>query len=257
MRIKTIQLVKMVMLVLTVGLSIGEVSAQNAAPPTPTPTPTATPAPNPKRIPEPADVAAPRGPNGVPIEPFATMHANFLKRGKKGPIYVLFLGDSITYGFQNCKELWPKIAKPIQAANFAMGGNGTQHVLWQIENGELDGISPKVAVLLIGTNNISAHNTPEDILKAECKIVDELHAKLPQSKVLVLGIFPRAMPYQKSVVAVNEGLARLDDGSKTRYLDIGPKLVPEAFAPDAVHINVKGYQIWADAMQPLLDEMMK
>jgi lysophospholipase L1-like esterase len=101
------------------------------------------------------------------------------------------------------------------------------------------------------------HYKPEDILKAECKIVDEIHGRLQQTKVLILGIFPRAMPYQNSVLAVNAGLAKLDDGGKTRYLDIGPKLGKEAFTPDAVHINAQGYQIWADAMQPTLQEMLR
>ena len=206
----------------------------------------------------PPDVAAVRvDHDGTPSKMFLNMHEVFLKRGKAGPIEVLFIGDSITYGFQNCKELWAKY-KPLKAANFAVGGNCTQHTLWQIENGELDGIAPRVVVLLIGTNNISMHDSGETIVKGETKIIEEIHAKLPQTKVLVLGIFPRAPNYMKTIAVVNEGLAKLDDGKKTRFLDISPKFhIPEDLTADYVHLNAKGYEVWAETMQPLLEEMMK
>jgi lysophospholipase L1-like esterase len=131
-------------------------------------------------------------------------------------------------------------------------------VLWRIGNGELDGINPKAVVLLIGTNNISAHNTSDDIVKGIAKIVDEIHAKLPESKLILLGIFPRAQPYEKTVVVVNQNLAKFDDGKKTRYLDIGPSFkLPDDMTKDWVHINSAGYQVWAETMQPLLAEMLK
>ena len=220
---------------------------------------------------QPADEGAPKlGKDGKIEARFAKMHQSFLDRGKAGKIGVLFLGDSITEGWSGRgKGVWDKTYSSDDAANFGISGDRTQHVLWRIENGELDGISPKVLVLMIGTNNIGY--PAEDIAKADVKIVEEIHQKLPDTKVMVLGIFPRgADPKDPKVAAmrekikqVNAVLAKLDDGSKTRYLDFGDKFLdadgnlPKDIMPDALHPNAKGYQIWADAMQPLLDEMMK
>jgi lysophospholipase L1-like esterase len=217
--------------------------------------------------PQPADVAAVKtGKGGVPQARFMQLHESFLKRGKAGKIGVLFLGDSITEGWSTRgKDVWEKTYASLDPANFGIGGDQTQHVLWRIENGELDGISPKVLVLMIGTNNIGY--PVEDIVKGDLKIVDEIHQKLPGTKLLVLGIFPRGKdatdPRRAKIKAVNAELAKLDDGSKTRYLDFGDKfLAPDGsitkdIMADYLHPSAKGYQIWADAMQPLLDEMMK
>jgi lysophospholipase L1-like esterase len=216
--------------------------------------------------PEPADVAAPKMKNGE-IEPtFQKMHESFLKRGKEGKIGVLFLGDSITQGWSGSgKDVWKATYAKYDAANFGIGGDRTQHVLWRMDNGELDGISPKVVVLMIGTNNIGY--PAAEITKADIKIISELHQKLPQTRVLVLGIFPRGNLASDSrrakIKEVNQELAKLDDGKTTRYLDIGDKFLTadgtltKEIMPDFLHPNAKGYQIWADAMQPLLDEMMK
>jgi lysophospholipase L1-like esterase len=219
---------------------------------------------------EPADVAAPKtdaksGPR------FMQLHESFLKRAKEGNIDLLFLGDSITEGWgTRGKAVWTKTYGKSNAANFGIGGDKTQHVLWRIDNGELDGIKPKVLVLMIGTNN-SAGWSAEQIAVADTKIVTEIHQKLPETKVLLLGIFPRGNdPKDAKVEAlreklkqVNLELAKLDDGKTTRYLDIGDKfLTPDGvitkdIMADYLHPTAKGYQIWADAMQPLLDEMMK
>jgi lysophospholipase L1-like esterase len=215
-----------------------------------------------------ADVAAAKlGKDKAPQAHFMQMHESFLKRGKAGKIGVLFLGDSITEGWSGRgKDVWTKTYATMDPANFGIGGDQTQHVLWRIDNGELDGITPKVVVLMIGTNNVAA-NSAEEIAKADIKIVDEIHQKLPDTKVLLLAVFPRdpdpTSPKREKIKAINAELAKLDDGSKTRYLDIGDKfLTPDGklskdIMPDYLHPNAKGYQIWADAMQPLLDEMMK
>ena len=218
------------------------------------------------------DVAAPKMMNGQIQPRFQMMHESFLKRGKEGPIGVLFLGDSITEGWNKqgqTSTTYEEHYGMYQPANFGIGGDQTQHVLWRIENGELDGIHPKVVVLMIGTNN--SRDTAENILKGDKKIIEEIHRKLPNSKLLILGIFPRgADPKDPNVAAlraklnaVNVELAKLDDGKRTRYLDLGPKfLEPDGtlskeIMPDALHPNEKGYKIWADNMQSLLDEMMK
>jgi lysophospholipase L1-like esterase len=221
--------------------------------------------------PQPADVAAPKLGHDGNLEPhFKKMHESFLKRRDEGNIGVLFLGDSITEGWSGRgKSVWEKYYSQLDAANFGIGGDQTQHVLWRMDNGELDGISPKVVVLLIGTNNIGY--PADEILNADEKIVQEIHQKLPQTKLLLLAIFPRGADITDPRVAgmrakiktVNQGLAALDDGSKTRYLDIGDKFldadgnIPRDIMPDALHPNEKGYQIWSDAMAPLLKEMLQ
>jgi len=237
------------------------ISAGDAAPPA---------APAPAKQAEPADQAAPKlGKDGMIEKGFAAKHESFLKRGKEGPIGLLFLGDSITAGWGGAKEVWESHYGAHQPANFGIGGDRTQHVLWRIANGELDGITPKVVVLMIGTNNIG--DSPENITKGDMKIISEIHAKLPATRLLLLGIFPRGadpkqagvMGMRAKIAAVNAELAKLDDGAKTRYLDLGPKfldadgVLARDIMPDALHPNAKGYQIWADAMQPLLDEMLK
>jgi lysophospholipase L1-like esterase len=220
---------------------------------------------------EPADEPAPKvGKDGAPQARFMQLHESFLKRGKDGKIGVLFLGDSITEGWNGRgKDVWTKTYGADDPANFGISGDRTEHVLWRIDNGELDGISPKVVVLMIGTNNIGY--PADDIAKADVKIISEIHQKLPDTKVLVLGIFPRGSDpkdpktaaMREKIKTVNAVLSKLDDGSKTRYLDIGDKfLTPDGvltkeIMPDFLHPNAKGYQIWADAMQPLLNEMMK
>ena len=231
--------------------------------------PTAPPATQPAM--QPADVSAPKlGPSGQMDAHFKKMHESFLLRRTQSPIGVLFLGDSITEGWSGRgKRVWDMYYSNLDAANFGIGGDKTQHVLWRIENGELDGISPKVVVLLIGTNNIGY--PAEDILKADELIVQRIHEKLPDAKLLLLGIFPRGdNPKAPSVAemrakikTVNAGLATLDDGDKTCFLDIGSKFLnddgslPRPIMPDFLHPTAAGYQIWADAMVPLLDKMLK
>jgi lysophospholipase L1-like esterase len=219
---------------------------------------------------QPADVAAPKlGPDGQIQPRFQMMHESFLKRGKEGKIGVLFLGDSITQGWGGARPVWDASFGKYDPANFGIGGDRTQHVLWRIENGELDGISPKAVVLMIGTNN--SGYPAEDIVKGDAKIVEQIRKKLPETKILLLAIFPRgADPADPKVAAlrdklktVNAELAKLDDGKQVRYLDIGPKflesdgkLSPEIM-PDFLHLSRKGYQIWADAIAEPLAELMK
>jgi hypothetical protein len=113
-----------------------------------------------------------------------------LERAKAGPIGVLFLGDSITEGWAKAPHVWERYYAKLQPANFGIGGDRTEHVIWRIENGELDGIHPKVVVLMIGTNN-SADYSGEEIAAANQKIIGLIHAKIPDAKVLLLAIFPR------------------------------------------------------------------
>ncbi|MDZ4286338.1 MAG: GDSL-type esterase/lipase family protein [Prosthecobacter sp.] len=227
-----------------------------------------TPAKKAAPITEPADKPAPKKDpaTGQVQARFLQAHESFLARGKAGPIGVLFLGDSITAGWAGGgKEVWAKNFTQYQPANFGIGGDRTQHVLWRIAEGELDGIKPKVVVLMIGTNN-NAYPV-EDIIKGDKEIVKQIHAKLPDAKLLLLAIFPRGAeanhPLRAKLAEVNKALAKLDDGQKTIYLDIGDKFLdaqsnlPKDIMPDALHPNAKGYEIWAAAIQEPLAKLMK
>ncbi len=208
---------------------------------------------------------------------FQQLHKSFLDRAKAGPVGLLFLGDSITYQFPRvAPKLWESAYGKYQPANFGIGGDLTQHVIWRIENGELEGIDPKVVVLLIGTNNTSTH-TAEQILAANTKTVNTIREKLPKTKILLLGILPRGprsvdkngVPRDDGVTRmaiinqVNADMAKLDDGKNVRFLNInsaflGPDgKIPNDVMPDQLHPGEKGYQLWTDAMQPLLTEMLQ
>lgn len=193
-----------------------------------------------------------------------TLHQAFLDRGKKGPAEVLFLGDSITQGWGD-NDVWKRYYGPRNAANFGIGGDRTQHVLWRLQNGEVDVIRPKVTVLMIGTNNLGS-NTPDEIAEGVTAIVKTLRAKLPETKILLLGIFPRAekpSPVREQIQAINSQIAKLDDGKTVKYLDIGPKFlesdgtISKDVMPDFLHLSQKGYMIWADAIEPTLWSMLE
>ena len=210
---------------------------------------------------------------------FRKMHESFLERGKAGPIGVLFLGDSITQGWTKAPHVWEHYFAKWQPANFGIGGDQTQHVIWRIENGELNGIAPKVVVLMLGTNNTTTHSAAE-IAAADKKIVEMIRAKIPGTKVLVLAVFPRGARKDKEgkiteaaiadaakrmeiINAVNAELAKLDNGNTVRFLDINSVFVgqdgkiPFAVMPDQLHPNAAGYQLWTEAMLPTLTAMLK
>ena len=195
-------------------------------------------------------------------------HEGFVAQAKKGGVDILFMGDSITDNWRSKGvNVWNKCYAPRHAANFGIGGDRTQHVLWRIEHGELDGIKPKVTVLMIGTNN-SNSDPADEIAKAIKLILDDIHARIPDTKILLLAVFPRNKPTDKpeqmeKIHQVNDLIAKYDDGKTVKFLDIGPKFlgpdgkVPADIMADFLHPSEKGYQIWADAMNPTLDALMK
>lgn len=205
---------------------------------------------------------------------FLPLHESFLQRAKAGPIDLLFLGDSITERWSNAPQVWEKYYGQCQAANFGISGDHTEHVIWRIEHGELDGIHPRVVVFMLGTNNTAA-NTAEEIAAADRKIVELIRKKIPETKVLLLAIFPRGPRKNPNgsfddgvkrmviIRAVNAELAQLDDGVHVRFLDVSSAFVgldgkiPHTLMPDQLHPNAAGYEAWARAMQPLLDSMMR
>jgi lysophospholipase L1-like esterase len=204
----------------------------------------------------------------TPQAGFVKRHDGFVDIAKKGGVDVVFFGDSITDGWRGGggKAVWDKNFEPLKAANFGIGGDRTQHVLWRIVNGEMDGIKPKVAVVMIGTNN-SGSDPAAEIAEGVTEIVKLIRSKSSETKVLLLAVFPRGQkipnPGTDKLTEVNKVLAKLDDGKNVRYLDIGPKFLdkegqlPKDTMPDYLHLSGKGYEIWAEAMMPLLKEMLK
>jgi len=214
------------------------------------------------------DVAAEKfGPDGKVNAGFLAAHERFVKIAQEGTAQLVFLGDSITAGWGGKKEIWDKAFGAYKPANFGIGGDRTQHVLWRITHGELDGIKPKAVVLMIGTNN-SGSDPAEGIAKGVTAIVETIRAKQPQAKILLLAVFPRGEkaspnPGREKLAKVNEIIAKLHDGQNIHFLDIGAKfLQPDGsltkeIMPDFLHLSAQGYQIWADAISPKLAELMK
>jgi lysophospholipase L1-like esterase len=192
-----------------------------------------------------------------------------LKRAKDAPgdYDIEFIGDSITQGWEGAgKNVWEEFYGKRKVINFGVSGDRTQHVLWRFENGQLDGIKAKVAVVMIGTNNSNNQdNTEAEILEGVTAIVRQIRERQPDTKILLLGIFPRGKtfsPQRGKILQVNEALARLDDGSHVFYLDLGPLFIEndgsisKSIMPDALHPNKAGYQIWAGATEPKLKQLL-
>lgn len=202
-------------------------------------------------------------------------HEGFVEEAQRGGIDVLFLGDSITdFWRSRGKKVWDENFASLHAANFGISADRTQHVLWRLEHGEVDGLQPKLTVLLIGTNNTgvetngSPRNSTAETIEGVTKVIQTLRAKLPATKLLVLGIFPRSDPKgppagSTQIPEINAALAKLDDGRMIRVLDLGAKFLSadgslsKDVMPDQLHPSEKGYEIWAAAIKPTVLEMLK
>jgi lysophospholipase L1-like esterase len=218
--------------------------------------------------PQAPDVAAEKfGADGKVNPGFASSHEKFVKIAQEGTAELVFLGDSITAGWGRQQPIWDKAFGDYKPANFGIGGDRTQHVLWRIKNGELDVIKPKAIVLMIGTNN-SASDSAEGISRGITAIVETIRSKQPQAKLLLLAVFPRGEksspnPQRDKLKEVNATIAKLDDGKHIHFLDIGEKfLQPDGslskeIMPDFLHLSPAGYQIWADAISEKLAALMK
>jgi lysophospholipase L1-like esterase len=191
-----------------------------------------------------------------------------LQRAKDnpGPCDIAFIGDSITQGWEGAgRNAWAKYYGGRKCLNFGVGGDRTQHVLWRFEQGQLAGIKPKVAVLMIGTNNSNRDdNTEAEILAGVQAIIAQLRERLPETKLLVLGIFPRGATFSAQrgkILQVNQALAKAADGQMIHYLDFGAQLIEadgsisKDVMPDALHLSERGYEIWAGAIEAKLKEL--
>jgi lysophospholipase L1-like esterase len=192
-----------------------------------------------------------------------------LQRAKDNPgdCDIAFIGDSITQNWEGPgHSVWQEFYGQRKCLNFGVGGDRAQHVLWRYEHGQLDGVKPKVAVIMIGTNNSNKDDNSEaDILEGVQMIVKQTRDRLPDTKIILVSIFPRGAVFSTQrgkILQVNQALAKLDDGKNIFYMDFGSQLIEsdgsisKSMMRDALHPGEQGYQIWAKAMEPKLKELL-
>ena len=223
----------------------------------------------------PADQPAPRTDQNS-----KTAHAQLIEKARKGGIDVYFEGDSITrrWGtsdaqYKDFLANWNENFFGWNAGNFGWGADRIQNILWRLQDGELDGVNPKVVVLLAGTNNLGGPPLAggedarvADITRGIKAIVDTMQQKAPTATIILMGITPRSdrggANTAATITRVNDNISRFADGRKVRYLNINDKLADkdgkplEGMTVDGLHLSVKGYQVWADALKPIFTELL-
>jgi len=228
-----------------------------------------------------------RPPIEPPDQPLARTDANSMKaheqllaKRKAGQIDVYFMGDSITrrWGatdtqYANLLANWKQNFTGWNAANFGWGADLTQHMLWRLKNGEMDGLNPKVVVLLAGTNNIGrasplgnadAEARADSVVRGVTAVVRELRQRAPKATLVITAITPRDdnLDVMPIVDRANQQIARLADGKSVRYINLRDQLafpdgrLREGMADDGLHLTPKAYQVWADALKPILTEVL-
>lgn len=181
---------------------------------------------------------------------------------------LLMIGDSITHGWEEQgASTWKQYYGDRKALNLGFSGDRTEHVLWRFQNGALDDIEPKLAVIMIGTNNTGHRKeAPELTAMGIKRIITELQLRLPKTKILLLGVFPRGATEDDELrqlnVGVNEIIKDYAHDQKVWYLDISNKFLedgdlPKTIMPDLLHPNAAGYAIWAEAMEPMIKELLE
>jgi beta-glucosidase len=203
-------------------------------------------------------------------------HRQLLAKARKSHSDVYFVGDSITrrWGATDYPDFlahWNKSFHGWNAANFGWGADTIPNILWRLQNGELDGVHPKVIVLLAGTNNLrpvppGANDDDQvaGIARGIRALLDLCRQKAPESVIVLMGITPRndGRAAMATIDRINERIARFADGKHIRYLNINDRLTDrhgvlrEGMSPDRLHLSAKGYQVWADALRPILTELL-
>jgi lysophospholipase L1-like esterase len=206
-------------------------------------------------------------------------HLQLLEKARKGGIDIYFEGDSITRRWGTSDEQyktflanWRQNFFGWNAADFGWGGDTTQNILWRLKNGELDNVNPKIIVLMAGTNNVgkvSPQGTEDpriaDITRGIKAILDVCRQKAPKATIVLMGITPRNdnMAVMPIINRINDNLARLADGKRIKYLNINGRLADkdgklfEGMANrDGLHLEVNGYQVWADALKPIFSKLL-
>lgn len=198
-----------------------------------------------------------------PLPQWQVLHQQYVARAARGGIDVLFIGDSITMQWSR-SPLWASQLAPLGAENFGVDGDGTRQVLWRVTNGELDGIAPKVAVLLIGINDLIDGDPPEAVRDGTLAVIREIQARLPGTRILSLAIFPvgRHPVPERAAAARTNALVTAAAPASVQRLDLGASFVdadgtiPEDIEPDGLHLGLRGYEIWAAALVPVLRSML-
>ena len=204
-------------------------------------------------------------------------HEQLLAKAKQGRIDIYFEGDSIArrWGATDYPELlanWKQNFFGWNAADFGWGADLIQNILWRLENGELDGVHPKVIVLLAGTNNVgnrpaagSDDEKVEDVARGIQAILRVMREKAPEATIILTAIFPRNdnMAVIPAIKRINGRLAGLADGKRVRFLNVNDKLADAEgrlfdgmMNPDKLHPTVRGYQVWADGLKPIFQELL-
>ncbi len=206
------------------------------------------------------------------VVPVARTNANWILRhesinqqARQGHIDLIYVGDSIVEHFNHQgKEVWDHYYAGRNALNLGIGGDRTEHVLWRLDHGNIDGITPKLAIVMIGQNN-GGHNTGEEIGEGVTAVVQKLRAKLPATKILLLGIFQRRekpTPERAVLAKANEIAAKLADGKSVFYRDINYLFVrpdgsiPKSLMPDFEHPSPLGHRLWAEAIEREVSDLM-
>ncbi|UCD53074.1 MAG: hypothetical protein JSW27_10615 [Phycisphaerales bacterium] len=194
-------------------------------------------------------------------------HEAVNKRLAEGNVDLLFIGDSITHGWENAgRRIWDRYYARRNAVNMGFGGDRTQHVLWRLDHADFSGLAPQLAILMIGTNNSNGtDNTPEEIADGIVAICQRLRRRLPETKILLLAIFPRNPgpgPQREKNAEASRLASRIADGKMIHYLDVNDEFLTEdgvlskEIMPDYLHPNGTGYKIWAEAIEPKVAELM-
>jgi lysophospholipase L1-like esterase len=213
---------------------------------------------------QPADVAAPKlGSDCQPLAGWLSTHERFLVIANRNRAQVVFIGDSITAHWRTrFKEHFLQEFGQYKAANFGIGGDRSQHVLWRVEDALFEASTPKVVVLMIGTNNAKS-NLPSEVASGIRNIIDAIHEQSPTTKVLLHAILPRgAAKLAAKNDQVNTKIATFHDGEGVYFLDIGPLFldadgnIDRVLMPDLLHLSLEGYQVWADAIRHELETLI-
>ncbi|MHB8957227.1 MAG: platelet-activating factor acetylhydrolase IB subunit [Pirellulaceae bacterium] len=209
-------------------------------------------------------------PEVQPAEWWSKRHQEKLEEKKsRGQIDLLMIGDSITHGWEDGgKAIFEKYYAHRKALNLGFSGDRTEQVIWRLRHGAIEGISPRLAVIMIGTNNAGHRKEkPEETAAGVKAILEELHTQLPETKCLVLAIFPRGEtaedPLRQLNTATNQILEGYADGRRVFFLNINDRFLEaddklsKSIMPDFLHPNEKGYAIWAEAMEPTVEKLLE
>lgn len=193
--------------------------------------------------------------------------AKITEEAKNSKAQLAFIGDSITQGWEGAgAEIWNKYYKSRGAINLGIGGDRTEHIIWRLTNGNLGKIQPKVAVLMIGTNNTGHFlQDPQEVSAGVAKILDILKERLPDTKIILQAIFPRGSDEfdekRLNNVAINQLIRRHADGDRVRFVELGDQFlepdgsISTSVMPDLLHLSEEGYRRWAEALEPHLVDL--